>query len=833
MASDAHISLLKYNNYANRTTHPGDTFSDIMGAYDALTQRYANEIARIDNPTLWNPNDGVTTVITTPLHMDFSTEPDYLLVWHSTNNTIESRWFVIETVRLQSGQYTCTLKRDVISEAWTELTSATCNIYRAIANKYDSIIYNNEPVDVNQILESEMEIKDKTGCPWIVFYADDTPANGTVLPSVDDYDETFTGSKQEFEDLWSGYYIGPIDVKPAIAYRIGPEGDRYTLDLNPMGSSMIPATPSHATTLSWSVPVVDPQVTDPALAQQYSRTTAQQAVVDYYEAAQRQPGDPALHTYNDWLTFVRKYEGKRVYCTSDNQVYLASHYSGGAGHMVYIFGSNDSAFTTLLNLAKESYIKNCTNIYNEIFWWENRSVTYTAACSTWIMRLTPIQDTTVNYALPTTVRTQDSPYNVWCLPYGDIEVRYETTADDPDTPEDEQVTTNITCNKELNLRTVTSILRNNTTSKVYDAQILPYCPLPETYMQVDEDTGKPYIFVPYDSKLTNQNTLKDGSNNVYGYIFTVPFSSFERQITLDTPITVDDPKLLSMTKAWRLFAPNYGSQFEFSVARNNGLTGFNVSCTYLPIQPYIRVAPIWGGLYGDQFFKRDPRGLICGGDYSLPRTQDAWVNYLENNKNYQDIFNRQLQSMDVQRGVQVQQEQWGMVAGVLQGVTSGAIAGSAAGPWGALAGGIVGGVGAGITGNMDIKNSEKLFQENRSYATDMHALQLGNVKAMPNTLARTTAFNVDNRYFPIFATYTCTDIEERAVAQFIINRSMTIGRIGQPAGYINNDWTWDDGAHNRHARGFIQGSIMWINTKHDTHFVDALNDEFSRGIYTR
>ena len=115
----------------------------------------------------------------------------------------------------------------------------------------------------------------------------------------------------------------------------------------------------------------------------------------------------------------------------------------------------------------------------------------------------------------------------------------------------------------------------------------------------------------------------------------------------------------------------------------------------------------------------------------------------------------------------------------------------------------------------------------------MHAIQLGNVQAIPNGLSRTTAFNVDNRYFPIFTTYRCTEDEERAVAQFIINRSMTIGRIGSPSEYLNNSWSWDDGAHNRSDRGFIQGSIIRINTIHDTHFVDVLNEEFQKGVYTK
>ena len=203
------ISFLKYNNYANRVTHPGDGFNDIFGTYNVLTDSYANEIARINEPKLWNPNDGITTVIVTPNGVDFSTEPDYLVVWWTEHNELESRWFITETVRLHQGQYQCYLRRDVFSEAWDELMSATCFIRRAILPHTNSLIFNSEPMTVNQIIGRELEIKDPTNCPWIVFYSSETPASRTVDPASDTYDAVYTGTPSQFEDEFDDmFYVG-------------------------------------------------------------------------------------------------------------------------------------------------------------------------------------------------------------------------------------------------------------------------------------------------------------------------------------------------------------------------------------------------------------------------------------------------------------------------------------------------------------------------------------------------------------------------------------------------------------------------------------------------
>ena len=75
------------------------------------------------------------------------------------------------------------------------------------------------------------------------------------------------------------------------------------------------------------------------------------------------------------------------------------------------------------------------------------------------------------------------------------------------------------------------------------------------------------------------------------------------------------------TKMYRLCSPNWASSFEFSPIKNNGVSYFNIYCTFKPYQPYIRIAPGFRNLYGADY--NDARGLILGGDYSIDRADSA------------------------------------------------------------------------------------------------------------------------------------------------------------------------------------------------------------------
>lgn len=270
---------------------------------------------------------------------------------------------------------------------------------------------------------------------------------------------------------------------------------------------------------------------------------------------------------------------------------------------------------------------------------------------------------------------------------------------------------------------------------------------------------------------------------------------------------------------YRLCSPNFNGQFEFSAAMNGGVNYFNVDCSYKPFNPYIHINPNFGGLYGEDF--DDARGLICGGDFSLPQISNAWANYELNNKNYEKIFNREIENMETNRKIQRWQEGVGAATGALGSAVSGAAAGAMiGGPIGAAIGGIAGGLLSGAGGAADMALNEWSYNEALDYKRDMYGYQMGNIQALPSSLAKTSALTYNNKIFPILEYYTCTDEEKQALRDKIKYNGMTVGRIGIIVDFIRDEKT------------YIKGKLIRIeNIDEDFHILNAIADEMNKGVF--
>lgn len=793
------LYFLKYNNYANRIMKREDTLEDYLDA--SYNHTY---IQVITDCKLWNPNDGINTVITTPLHTDFSIEPDYLLVCDDDSgvSTISSKWFITETVRLMSGQYECHLKRDVFAEAWDELMDATCHIDRAILDSYNPLTYNPEPISVNQIIYTETFLKDKTQCPWIVFYGQDKPGQVVVDTEATSYDLETDDRAAWIAAHKFRYFpndVGSTQLSFMWRYYNGGSGDNdgYHLDLIPGGDT------GYSTIDDSKRYRINPTTYTPALTNTSGIDSAA-----FYGAVRTYTGYKSASDYAQ----LESLNGKYLYDSSNGKFYRIS-IGPGTDATINIGVANNSVFasTGLSIINEHSNIPDNQTGYTE--------PTYTNFGLHYVYREATVslyQETSptgIVANVPTLgVHPDDSPYNMWCMPYSDtLSIRYKNGSDD----------ITITSNSRFNLEVAMAFSRANSSNKIYDFQILPYCPLPGSVIQ---DDGSIYVTDP---TLTDKRTMVNALNQTVGFIFACPHCSFTTQIAYENSEAWiwGSRKLASICQVSRLYSPNYSSSFEFSTAKNNGLYGFNIRCTYMPINPYIRVAPIWGGLYGISGFTDDPRGLICKGDFSLARIADSWVSYQEQNKNFEAVFNRQINHMDVMRKYEKVEQVSNALSGTVQGGVYGALVGGGAG---AAAGAAI----SAAAGVADMYIGGRRYEENRSYATDLHKLELANVQAMPETLARTTAFNIDNRYFPVFTIYYPTPEEVNYVVNYINNHSMSVGIVDFPRNYVNNRWESSYGAELA-DRGFISGSIIKIDTIHDTHFVDALNDEFTKGVYLR
>lgn len=353
---------------------------------------------------------------------------------------------------------------------------------------------------------------------------------------------------------------------------------------------------------------------------------------------------------------------------------------------------------------------------------------------------------------------------------------------------------------------------------LYDLQILPYCPLSNwrgrtgtanaAIWAMDKSENVDYVYLTETVESTTYSR---------GVCFFCDVSSKEQ--FLNYPIDVVDYKIENECNMYRLCSPNYASVFEFNAAKNNGVEGYNVRYTYKPYQPFISVAPKFGRLYGKDF--KDNRGLILAGDFSLPIVKDAWINYQLQNKNYQLAFDRQIENMEVQYEWQRKQGITGAIAGTLQGGATGAAAGGMAGGVpGAIAGAVIGTGTSVVGGIMDVNMQKSLYNEAVDLARDNFGFQLGNIKALPNTLNKVSSIVANSKLFPFVEYYTCTDEEKQALMNKLTYNGMTIGRIGKISDFKHPD-----------GQTYVKGQIIRLIGNFDTHTINEIANEFNKGWY--
>lgn len=300
-------------------------------------------------------------------------------------------------------------------------------------------------------------------------------------------------------------------------------------------------------------------------------------------------------------------------------------------------------------------------------------------------------------------------------------------------------------------------------------------------------------------------------------------------VTINKSLTLkDEMKLESNCNNYRLVSPNYQGSFDFNVAKNGGqVNKFFAKCTYKPYSPYIRVVPEFAGLYSTNF-PQECRGLICGGDFSLGVINDAWQQYQLQNKNYQNIFNREIQSLDVSQEIAKERKLLSaglktVAGGIAGGVKGAKLGGQAGGGYGAAAGAILGtALGAGVTGSLaaaDMNWTYREMKEQRDLMLDKFSLQLGNIQALPYTLTKVGAFDIDSMVFPFLEYYTCTEEEKQAFRNKITYEGMTLGIVDDLGKYLANP-------------GYLQAELIRNeDIIDDNHMLEDINLELNKGVY--
>lgn len=794
------IYLLKYNNYYNRIVKKEDT----LGAY--LTQDYLLDTFENIN---FVPADGVDTTLVVK-HV--GPNPDYLIV--ADGNDIESRWFVVESDIIRGGQYKLTLHRDVIVDSYDLVVNAPCFIEKATLSNNDPFIFNGEDMTFNQIKQAETPLKDETGCAWVVGYIPKDSFTGEestrtvktdfiladsadiVVENIDQW-EYYPYITQKFKSYYSEdpIFLGraammngtvrmwtqwgsqgtSLNLTTAIYnrfYALVKDGGVITTDLTLSNMADVGV---------WGIDCVQERAARNWAGS--ARTTLQSNLATTL----------GLHTAEQTSTFLGL-NSKTIYDSTAKKYYRIRI----EGTTVRNTQNVTSNMPTLFNTMSSNLVRDCGD-YEIGGVVKNIQITGTAGATSFATEASYTEYNVYldQYTISANVvistpenryHLEDQPYDMFCMPYSDSLKIYQNGV---------QLTT---ASSSLAINLATQIGASTGSGNVYDIQLLPYCPV--RYCIMDDNT--------FDVKGSKFDLVKTEDGKTVGVLLWATKSSFTLNIYRN--IASLNPKIENLVDKWRLCSPNFNGQFEFSPAMNGGVDYFNVDCTYKPFNPYIHVNPNFKKMYGKDF--NDARGLICGGDFSLPQVSNAWADYQLNNKNYENIFNREIQNLQVQQKYQ----RIGDIASAVTGIGSGAAAG---GMVGGIPGAVAGGVASLGGGVADIVIGDKLRAEAMDYKRDMFGMQMGNIQALPTNITKTTAFTYNNKLFPILEYYTCTIEERNALLDKLRYNGMTVGRIGKISDYLANA-----------SDQYIKGRIIRIEgVSDDFHYYKAISDEIYKGAF--
>lgn len=800
------LYAIKYNNYYNRIVKKFDTLEEY------LIQPYYNGL-HIDNVS-FNPGDGVNT----SQIIDFVPEADYIIIT-GTNNAILSRWFIIQADRERTGQYNILLKRDVMVDSYDEIMNSDSIIEKAYIPATNNLIFNNEGINVNQIKKSETFLKDRTNIQWIVgYYAKSLGEKnfnikyniGNAIP----INQPIANWKWNKFNTTSGYVAYPHTLRFGWNYKNVSSIINTCTTLNKDGtlfSTLDTVHPGVRLTYPFSLDILRANFND------YGGTPSFVSATKAYTIAKSTVGIDDVEANEDEL---KSYNGKTI-IDSNGRYFKVSVVSGNDYEIVEEYVPNSDT-TGLAGIMRGCLTNLTTNIPTDY------TFQLTCRAHRYYINISEITNIAATVSFSTTKNEcQDALYDIFAIPYGTMTVG------------------NITTSEELAKAAAMAIGTELGTSNLYDLQVLPYCPVPELITGNGEISLTNVNSKYYNAIMQNGNTL--------GYVFHVLNSQFTFDINVPLNISkyLDDntaygqainTKISNECDLYRLCSPNYNGIFEFSVAKNGGVSSFNVDCTYKPYQPYIHINPQFDGLYGKNY--NDNRGLILNGDFSFGQISDAWVEYQVQNKNFQEMFDREIKHMDTISGIGIANtfaggfgvssistlgrgpiienvpntptnqwerykvnniEYWGLTAPTHKKLTPSG--------WGLI--------GAGLGTLTSVTAQTIGWIENRNYAKDKFNLQIGNIKALPYSLSKVTAITANYKKWPFIEYYTCTDEEKEAFYKKLKYDGMTVGVIDTPIHYVY------DG-----RKVFIKAEVIKAELEgNDYVYTSAVIDELKRGFY--
>lgn len=770
------IYLLNYNNYYNRIIKKFETLEEYEDYLAADIVRNINFV----------PNNFVNTeVIINSQLFNLYNMPDYLLVVNNELQEIESRWFILNSVRTSNGQWRFQLRRDVIADNLDNVLTAQSFIYKGFVEDTNPAIFNNENISLNKIKQSETLLKDYTQQPWIVAYisadasTDHPKMSGTITGYYD----------QEFATLENYPYYNYINKKYTYT-----KNNFIVTPILDFGSSL-----------------------QPRFIKFFINDT--RTVVETKEGF---PGTNIVVKrlyFNDFLNELKTNFSKISYNDFEYPIETVTdiEFTNLQEQDGHIIKANNKLYTVHFKKElKMQYITpgSKTDIsMNNVFWNDNTLIEGVRTALTESQKLYPKEITkenqlfyyeyclelseedalqvTFNYDLANKdLSNSDSVYGILCIPYFDNKINNSMYID-----------------KYGKLKIMQALATAQ--GLVYDIQILPYSPI--TNLTVDENLD---ITIP-DNIVTIPVYNASSPENVLTYIMVAPRANISFKI-YDNPIKLTDIKMQNDTDMWRLTSPNWSGVFEFNASKffegnKTVINYWSVDISFKPYSPYIHVAPEFAGLYNKDF--SDTRGLICSGSFSVDILTDNWQTYMLNNKNYQLQFDRTISTMEYNRN-------WELSSNIINSVTNVAGTSAAAGMLGGPIAAGLGGLFSSIDGIYNTVEANAKSQRAIDDAKLQFAWNNENIQAQPYGLSNVGTMNNNNKLFPFVEYYTCTDEEKELYKNKLKYEGMTLNRVGQIKDYIQKD------------SNYINARLLRLeDINNNSLILNTINDELSQGVY--
>lgn len=846
-----HIMLIQYNNYYNRVKKREESATAYYNVHYAATNNapYIEGSTRREQEAdvnFWE-NDGIDTAHVFNCTEEEIKEADYAVVYDSDDGAVLSRWFIIEEVRTVHGQYNVTLHRDVIVDNWSAVMNAPSMIQRArIDNKANPLIFQNEGNTYNRIKRKETLLPDRLESRWAVGYITRPETPSTITVSVDPDVTPKVLTATEFNQLASyvsvphiveyTYYVGAGYVNMA-----GQSGPLYPIaDLyfsgtrGPEKRTYTPLAQVNSTAFVWNGPnAPSADEMNRLLLSYYYRI----GFVDNAAAIKGAFNNVINESdYNDLVALSGQFVS---YTDAETNITRTYKVTVTLGQNVDVYSQSQNVdlindFKAFINEARQNGVG-----LGEIPGGFN-AVRLMAIGQRILVTLEEIHQQGVSVIFDWNHKDlKDAPWAMFAIPLDSIRA----------TGIIDNATYNIWTEPEASALAVRGII-SQMGAHVKDVQIVPWCPIPEAIEYHDAEVGNTYEGWQINATLLREEggvaesevgtrvisimTARGTADQRFSsFCYFARVSSGQAVLTgpnldvVGAETTAEDMKVANETHMARIVSPNHNGSFEFVPVTNMGVRAneWIGRWTYKPFAPYIQVTVQWrtDGLYGGDY--RDTRGLICQGDFSMSQDNAAWTDYMLRNKNYQGVFDRQIENLQFTQRQERIQAAFGIASGTTVGAASGAISTiKATKNPGLVAAGAAVGVGLSLAGGIvDYNMLESKQREAQSYQQDMFRMSNENIMASPTTINKVGAEDYAFRPFPVVEEYTATEEEENALRVQIDKTGMRVGVPGKIGDYTVPG-----------AVRYIQANIIQLpELSGDYHLATEIAAEAARGMFIK